>query len=37
MKILNLRKIVKMKLNIKIQIIKKEKIILNNLEKWGLG
>jgi hypothetical protein len=37
MKILNLRKIVKMKLNIKIQIIKKGKIILNNLEKWGLG
>ena len=37
MKILNLRKIVKMKLNIKIQIIKKEKINLNNLEKWGLG
>ena len=34
MKILNLRKIVKMKLNIKIQIIKKGKIILNNLEKW---
>ena len=33
MKILNLRKIVKMKLNIKIQIIKKGKIILNNLEK----
>ena len=37
MKILNLRKIVKMKLNIKIQIIKKGKTNLNNLEKWGLG
>ena len=30
-------KIVKMNLNIKIKIIIKGRIILNNLEKWGLG